>query len=90
MTSKHEWTESMTLHVTGRGFSELGFRVLCDGRDIGITRHKRTNGRPQYRIVLDEFRHKDDSFDNMKARGVGLYAWLDHRAKIAAGEGGGS
>ena len=50
--SKPQLTQHMTLHLNGGSkFSELHYAIHADGEPTGITLHKRTDGRPEYRYT---------------------------------------
>lgn len=84
-----KFTETMTMHLNGGSlFSELHFRVLGDGRELPITHHRRTDGRPKYLVTDDVFRCTKcgAEFDVRATRRVGLMDWLIEHAGHAATE----
>ena len=85
-----KFTQQMTRHLNGGSkFSELHYRVYADGVETPITRHKRTNGSPNYLITVDVFVCGDDRFDVRETKGAGLTDWLIAHTP-AAKQGGGS
>jgi hypothetical protein len=75
-------TQQMTLHVNGgENFSELHYKVLADGKETGITIHKRTNGRPEYKYTAYEIHYGEETFDALAAHGKGMTKWIEERAK---------
>lgn len=78
-----KFTQDLTMHMNGGSkFSELHYRVRGDGRELPITHHTRTNGRPKYLITDDVFRCKvcEAEFDCVATKRVGLLAWLEEHA----------
>ncbi len=73
-------TQRMTMHLNGgSNFSELHFRILADGEETRITRHKRTNGSPKYLITQDVLLaggHGGEEFDVLAVKGVGVIDWI--------------
>jgi hypothetical protein len=76
-----EFTQRITGHVDGAGFSRLTFRVLADGKPTAIMHWKMTDGRPYYRLTGDEFRCGKDTFDALQTKNAGLRAWLEAHAE---------
>ena len=80
-----KFTQTMTMHLNGgRKFSQLHYKVLCDGKETDITRHTATSGSPKYLKTSDVFKCGDDEFDMLATKGKGLMAWLE--AHVAAKE----
>lgn len=82
MTDKSEWKErlkqNLTLHLNGGNkFSELHYKITCDGVETGITRHICTNGSPKYLVQADELHFGEETFD-MKKDGDPL-PWIIER-----------
>ena len=49
MPTRPVFTQRLTMHLNGGSkFSALAYEILADGAATGITRHKRTDGRPKY------------------------------------------
>jgi len=74
-----KFTENLTMHLNGGSkFSELHYRVMGDGRELAITHHRRTGGRPKYLITDDVFHCKacGADFDALASKRVGLLDWL--------------
>lgn len=72
-------TLQMTLHLNGGNkFSELHYKILADGKETGITKHVRTNGKPKYIVTNSEFHFNDEVFDLMKEP-AGAIEWIEAR-----------
>lgn len=70
-------TQKMTMHLNGGSkFSELHYRILADGKEAGITRYRRTAGRPKYLVTADVLGCGDETFDVLAAKGVGMVDWI--------------
>ena len=55
------FTQRMTLHLNGGDkYSELHYQILYKGELTGISRHTKTNGSPEYKVVADELHLKGD------------------------------
>jgi hypothetical protein len=64
----------------GSEFSERHCEVLKHDKPTGITHFVRTNGSPDYKKIVNEFHHGEDTFDVLKGgSGDELLAWLDER-----------
>jgi hypothetical protein len=84
-----EFRQQMTLHLNGGSkFSAFRYRILANGKETGIVRHKKTNGSPKYLITEDFFICGDERFDVMATKGVGLQAWLEAHATTEHEHGG--
>lgn len=76
MPKKPKLTKRMTMHMSGGDFFELHYEVFADGKPTEITQLCRTNGRPEYLLTHDLWRFRDEEFDALEARNVGLLDWL--------------
>jgi hypothetical protein len=81
-------TKRMKMHLNGSGFSILSYDVLADGKPTGITHHRKTNGRPEYLITEDVWQFKDEVFDAIAAKGLGLIDWIKARVAESASANG--
>lgn len=80
MKTEPKITGEMTLHLNGGSkFSSLHYKVLVDGKETGINRLTRTNGRPNYKKISDELYFNDETFDLLKAKGQGIKEWILER-----------
>lgn len=83
-----KWTQRMTMHLNGGGFSVLAYDVLADGKRTGITHTIHTNGSPKYLVDSDTFNCPPDTFDALATKRKGLTDWLNaHRAVSAETSG---
>ena len=65
------WTQRMTLHLnSGEDGTSLHYDVYCDGAKTPITRHTKTNGRPQYKTVADEFHAGNFTYDVLRREAI--------------------
>ena len=83
---KKKLRKRMTAHLNGGPkFSELHYRVTYDGKDTPLSHHRRTDGRPSYKITQDEWHNDEDQSDWLDAMGKSgdeVMAWL--RVRIDA------
>lgn len=70
-------TQTMKMHLNGGSkFSRLVHAILADGKDTEITRITDTNGSPKYIKTADELHFKDEVFDILETKGLGMEAWI--------------
>lgn len=64
-----KFTQQMTMHLQGEGFSSLQYDVLADGQPTGIVHLIRTSGSPRYETEADEFHFGEETLDRLKTDG---------------------
>lgn len=70
-------TRRMTMHLNGGSdFSELQYEWFADGNPTGIRQYVRTDGRPQYKVMVNVCTHGDEEYDLLKGDSHGLAEWV--------------